>query len=52
MYYRVLPDKTMEFKNEICTGGKISKERLTVLLCSNILGEFERPLIIDKSKRP
>jgi len=39
------------FKNEICTGGKILKERLTVLLCSNMLGEFERPLVIGKAKR-
>jgi hypothetical protein len=52
LFYIVLPDKTMAFKNEICTGGKISKERLTVLLCSNMLGEFERPLVISKAKRP
>ncbi|XP_025208664.1 tigger transposable element-derived protein 6-like [Melanaphis sacchari] len=52
LFYRVLPDKTMAFKNEICTGGKISKERLTVLLCSNMLGEFERPVVIGKAKRP
>ncbi|XP_025413818.1 tigger transposable element-derived protein 6-like, partial [Sipha flava] len=52
LFYRVLPDKTMAFKNEICTGEKISKERLTVLLCTNMLGEFERPLFIGKAKRP
>ncbi|KAL4104528.1 hypothetical protein QTP88_019823 [Uroleucon formosanum] len=52
LFFRVLPDKTMAFKNEIFTGGKISKERLTVLLCSNMLGEFERPLVIGKAKRP
>jgi len=42
----------MPLKNETCSGGKISKERLTVLLCSNMLGEFERPLIIGKAKCP
>jgi hypothetical protein len=36
----------------ICTGEKISKEHLTVLLCSNMLVEFERPLIIGKAKHP
>jgi hypothetical protein len=52
LFYRVLPDKIMAFKNEICTVGKISKERLTVFLCSKMLGDFEQPLIIGKAKRP
>ncbi|XP_003248468.1 tigger transposable element-derived protein 6-like [Acyrthosiphon pisum] len=52
LFFRVLPNKTMAFKNETCNGGKVSKERLTVLLCCNIIGEFERPLIIGKAKRP
>lgn len=30
----------------------VRKERLTVLLCSNMLGEFERPVVIGKAKRP
>ena len=52
LFFRVLPNKTMAFKDEICTGGKISKERLTVLLCCNMEGDFERPLVIGKAKRP
>jgi len=52
LFFRVLPNKTMAFKNETCSGGKVSKERLTVLLCCNMIGEFERPLVIDKAKRP
>jgi len=36
-------------KNEICRGGKTAKDRLTVLLCVNMIGEFETPLIIRKS---
>jgi len=44
--------KNMAFKKEICTGGKISKERLTVLLCSNMVGEFERKFVIGKVKLP
>lgn len=50
--FRVLPNKAMAFKKEMCSGGKISKERLTVLLCSNMLGEFEKPLVIGKAKQP
>lgn len=42
----------MYLKNEICCGGKIAKSRLTVLLCVNMIGEFETPLIIGKSLKP
>lgn len=52
LFFRALPEKTMNLKNEICQGGKISKERLTVLLCTNMLGEFEQPLVIGKAQKP
>lgn len=52
LFYRILPDKTLCFKNEKCSGGKISKERLTILLCCNMLGEFEKPLVIGKAQKP
>ncbi|GBL87092.1 hypothetical protein AVEN_218783-1 [Araneus ventricosus] len=49
LFYRVLPDKTLYEK---CSGGKISKERLTLLLCYNLLGDFETPVVIGKTKKP
>ncbi|XP_060844196.1 tigger transposable element-derived protein 6-like [Rhopalosiphum padi] len=52
LFFRALPDKTLCLKNEICRGGKIAKDRLTVLLCVNMIGEFETPLIIGKSLKP
>lgn len=52
LYYRALPSKTFTFRNEKCTGGKSVKERLTVLLCANLNGEKEKPLVIGKSKNP
>ena len=43
----------MEFKEELCRGGKNSKERLTVLLCCNADGsEKLTPIVIGKSKKP
>jgi hypothetical protein len=51
LFCKILPNKTLSFKNEICTSGKKSKERLTVMLCVNLIGEFEKPLIIGKSKK-
>jgi hypothetical protein len=39
-------------KGEKCTGGKKSKERLTVLLCGNMVGEMEKPLVTVKAAKP
>ncbi len=44
LYYRDTPNKTMCFKNEKCVSG----EKITVVLCVNTIGEFEKPLIIGK----
>jgi len=52
LFYRILPNKTLALKGETCSSGKQSKERLTVLLCVNMLGDFETPFIIGKSKKP
>ncbi|XP_025405571.1 tigger transposable element-derived protein 6-like, partial [Sipha flava] len=52
LFFRALPDKTLCLKNEICRGGKKAKDRLTILLCVNMIGEFETPLIIKKSLKP
>ena len=49
LFFRALPTKTMTLKSEKCTGGKISKERLT---CVNMIDEFEKPVIIGKAAKP
>lgn len=41
------------FKNETCHGGKLSKERLTVLVCTNSTGTHKLKLVvIGKSRSP
>lgn len=53
LFYKCLPNKTLEFRNKPCYSGKQSKERLTVLLVSNITGSDKRvPLVIEESKKP
>lgn len=52
LFYRALPDKTFAYKGESCSGGKIAKERLTVLLCVSMSGEKLKPLVIGKSVKP
>ena len=53
LFFRCLPDKTLEFKNKDCHGGKQSKERVTAMVCANMSGTDKRPmLIIGKSAKP
>ncbi|KMZ76545.1 hypothetical protein ZOSMA_10068G00010, partial [Zostera marina] len=53
LFWRLMPDKTMTFKGDKCSGGKKSKERITVLVGSNMDGSEKIPLlVIGKSKKP
>jgi hypothetical protein len=52
MFFRGSNKKTFMFKGEECKGGKMSKERITVALCANMLGEKEPPIVIGKSLKP
>ena len=53
LYYKAMPDETLCVKGEKVAGGKISKDRLAVLCCSNADGSHKMPLfIVGKSKKP
>ena len=53
LFYQLTPDKTLEFKNVQCHGGKRSKERLTVMVCCNMSGSDKTPLLVlGKSEKP
>ena len=47
LFFRVLPSKTLTLGCDKCTGGKLSKERLTLYICANITGEIEKPVCSD-----
>jgi hypothetical protein len=54
LYYRMLPDKTLAAREEKAAPGyKKSKDRVTVMACSNVTGDHKLPLVfIGKSKKP
>lgn len=53
LFYRMLPNKTMDFKKTDCHGGKQAKERMTVVVCTNMSGNDKRKLlVIGKSNKP
>lgn len=53
LFFQLLPAKTLAAKTDKCVGGKNSKNRITVLVCSNMDGSDKRDLlIIGKAKKP
>ena len=52
LVYRAVPDRTLAVKGEECTGGKRSKERITVALACSLTGEFDTPLVIGRAAKP
>jgi len=53
LYWRVLPEKSLNFKGEKCYGSKKSKDRITVLVGTNATGKHKLPLlVIGKAAHP
>jgi len=53
IFFRCLPDSTQSHGGDDCRNGERSKERVTVLLCTNMSGtEKIKPLLIGKSAKP
>ena len=52
LFYKLLLNKTLCFKNQPCHGGKHSKDKVTVLVGANADGSEKLPLlVIGKSKK-
>lgn len=53
LFFKLMPDKSFVFKTESYHGGKLSKERVTVMACTNATGTHKVKLfVIGKSKSP
>jgi len=53
MFYKLLPDRTLCFRDEKCHGGKRAKDCLTAAVCCNMTGTEKFPLfVIGKSQNP
>lgn len=51
-FFKMLPNKTLSSKGMNCKGGKLYKDRITVLLTCSANGEKLPPLVIGRSKLP
>ncbi|XP_015363953.1 PREDICTED: tigger transposable element-derived protein 4-like [Diuraphis noxia] len=53
IFYKMTPDKALNFKGEKSVGGKLSKERITAFVAANMSGTEKRKItVIGKSKNP
>ena len=53
LFWKMLPNRTLARKGEECHGAKKSKERVTLMFCSNADGSEKYPLaVIGKFKNP
>ena len=52
LFFRAIPDKTLNVKGQDCKGGKKAKDRLTVVMCANMAGDIEKPVVIGRSAKP
>ena len=53
LFFHMQPKNTLHFRGERCTGGKQSKERLSILVGANMSGtEKLKLLVIGKAAKP
>ena len=52
LFFRATTKHSYQFKGSDCNGGKHSKDRLTVALCANLIGDKEPALVIGKAEKP
>lgn len=52
VFFRQLPSKTLSEKKSKCSGGKLSKDRLTCLLSCNMAGEKLIIMMIGRAANP
>ena len=51
-FCRTMPDKMLAQKGYQCEGGKVAKDRLTLVVACSSVGEKLQPLVSGKSKTP
>jgi hypothetical protein len=53
LFWQLIPNKTLAEKGDVCRGGKLSKQRVTVLVMANMDGTDKRKLmVIGRFEKP
>lgn len=45
LFFKLLPNQTLRFKGEKCSGGKLAKDRLTVMVAANMTGTCKKKTV-------
>ncbi|KAJ8887210.1 hypothetical protein PR048_013425 [Dryococelus australis] len=51
-FFRAIPTRTLIERKEKCVGGKKAKDRISVFIYGNIVGDFEKPSVVGKAANP
>ena len=51
LFWKLLPERTLQFKGIDCKGGKHAKDRITILVGASALGEKLPLMVIGKSQK-
>ncbi|XP_026462657.1 tigger transposable element-derived protein 4-like, partial [Ctenocephalides felis] len=46
LFYKLMPERTLKFKGENCSGGKLTKDRITLVVAANMSGTEKKKLLI------
>ena len=52
LFWKLLPERTLQFKGMDCKGDKHAKDRITILVGASALGEKLPLMVIGKSQKP
>ena len=52
LFYKCVINKTYQLKSQKCSGGKLSKIRITWMAAANVVGDKIPMLVIGKSQKP
>ena len=52
LFYKCAINKTYQLKSEKCSGGKLSKIRITAMAAANAVGDKISMFVIGKSQKP
>ena len=52
LFYKCVINKTYQLKSEKCSGGKLSKIRITAMAAANAVGDKISMFVIGKSQKP
>ncbi|KAJ8888291.1 hypothetical protein PR048_007778 [Dryococelus australis] len=52
LFFRAIPTRTLAERKERCVGGKKAKERISVFMCGDMMGDLEKLLAFEKTASP